>query len=61
MRIRACFPFGGGVRDLPDPLDERLAQIERGDEQAAEPLRPAEARDEVEEVGDVLADLAGRR
>ena len=55
--MRACLPALGGVGDLLDPLDQLLAQIERRHQQVAEPLRAAEARDEVEEVGDVLADL----
>ena len=48
---------GGGVRHVLDSLDQLLPEIERGHEQPAEALWPAEARDEVEEVGHVLADL----
>ena len=48
---------GRGVGDRADVLDELLAEVERRDEELAELLRPAEAGDEVEEVGDVGGDV----
>ena len=50
----ACRRRGG---DRPDVLEQRLAERERRDEDLAETLRPAEAGDEVEEVGDVGGDV----
>ena len=57
MRIDgAAAGLGGGGRRA-DLLDEPLAQVERGDEQLAEALRPPEAGQVVEEVCDVRGDL----
>ncbi len=47
--------------DCADLADETAAQRERRDEQLAEFLRPAEARQVVEEVGDVRGDVVVRR
>ena len=50
-------PAAGRVGDAADLLDEALAQRERRDEQLAEVRRPSEARQVVEEIGDVVGDL----
>ena len=50
----------GRCGDLPYLFDEAAAERERRDEKLPEALRAAEARDEVEEVGDVGGDLLVR-
>src|SRR5262249_7756163 len=46
-----------GLRGLADLLDQPLTQVERRDQELPEPRRPAEAGEEVEEIGDVGRDL----
>ena len=59
--ISARLPSAAATRDLPDQRDDPRAQRGRRDEQLAELLRPAEAGEVVEEVGDVGGDvLVGR-
>ncbi len=59
--MRARLPGGRRRRDAPDLLDQPVAQVERRDEDLAEALRPAEAGEVVEEIGDVRGDvLVGR-
>ena len=50
-------PARRGVATAADLLDEPLPQRDRRDEHLAELLRPPEAGQEVEQVGDVRADL----
>ena len=57
MRIRAGFPAAAACADGPDLLDQPVPQVERRDEELAEALRPAEAGEVVEEVGDVRGDV----
>ena len=57
MRIRAFLPAAAACADRPDLLDQPVAQVERRDEELAELLRPPEAGDVVEEVGDVGGDV----
>ena len=45
------------MRSRADLLDQSLAEVERRNEQLAEPPRPAEAGQEVEEIGDVGRDV----
>ena len=49
--------LGRGGGDRADLVDEPAAKRERRDEQLAERLRPPEAGDVVEEIGDVGRDL----
>ena len=61
IRIARGLAVRGRLRDRADLLDQAGAQVERRDEQLPEPLRPAEAGQVVEEVGDVGRDvLVGR-
>ena len=53
-RALAC---RGRLRHLADLVDQAVAEVERRDEELAERLRPAEPRDVVEQVRDVLGDL----
>ena len=50
----------GGVRARADVLDQAAPHVERRDEELAEALRPAEARQVVEEVGEVGRDRPRR-
>ena len=54
---RALARRGRLARPRGSRSTSRVAQVERRDEQLAEPLRPAEAGEVVEEVGDVGGDL----
>ena len=47
----------GRGRGRPDLLDQPFAQIEGRDQELAEPRRPAEAGQEVEQVGNVGGDV----
>src|SRR5262249_49633997 len=47
----------GGRSNRPNPFDEPLLQVELCDEDLPEALRSPEPRDEVEEIGDVRADV----
>ena len=55
--MRACLPRPAAAATPTDLVDEAAAQRERRDEQLPELLRPPEAGDVVEEVGDVGGDL----
>ena len=57
MRMRACFAVAAPPRDRADLARSALAQVERRGEQLAQALRPPEAGQVVEEVGDVGADV----
>ena len=57
IRMRASFPDRARVGDAAGLVDQTLAQVERRDEDLAKALRLAEARQVVEEVGDVGRDV----
>ena len=57
MRIRARFFAVAACATVRICSISRVAQVERRDEQLAELLRPAEAGEVVEEVGDVRGDV----
>ena len=57
IRIRASSPFAAARRTSRMRSTMPVAQAERGHEQLAEGLRPAEAAQIVEEIGDVGGDV----
>ena len=57
IRILALLAGRGRLGDGADLVDQPRAQRPRRDEELAEPLRPAEAGQVVEEVGDVGGDV----
>ncbi len=55
-RIRACLPSCGRCGNCADLVDQTAAERERRNEQLPKALRAPEARDVVEEVGDIGRD-----